>query len=84
MSGDLIADIRDNVGQLAVSSAIWDYRGDKPDAFHLKARNDAVDAIDAMMRDLHKVRAQLVAEGRKAQDELNARVDARLAATRPS
>jgi hypothetical protein len=43
--------------------AIWERRRE-PDAHARRCANDAVDAIDAMLRDLHTLRQQLISEVR--------------------
>jgi hypothetical protein len=49
--------------------AIWGLRDDARHAAHSRrCANDAMDAIDAMLRDLHEVRARLVAETRQFDD----------------
>lgn len=72
--------IRNHVEDLGVWLAIWQARDDgKPDAPARRAANDAVDAIDASIRELHKIRQQLISEIRVSDDATAARVDAMLA-----
>jgi hypothetical protein len=56
---------------------IWVNRSE-PDAHARRCASDAVDAIDAMLRDLHQVRGRLVSELRAADDATAARADALL------
>jgi hypothetical protein len=67
---------------LGVWLAIWEARKE-PDAHACRCAGDAVDAIDAMLRDLHSVRQQLISEIRQADDATAARADA-LLASKPS
>lgn len=72
--------LRNNVEDLAVALAIWQARDDaKPDAHARRAASGAVDAIDAAIRELHKIRQQLVPEIRASDDATAARVDALIA-----
>ena len=54
--------------------AVWEARNE-PDAHARRCASDAVDAIDAMLRDLHSVRQQLITEIRQADDATAARAD---------
>ena len=54
--------------------AIWEARNE-PDAHARRCASDAIDAIDAMLRDLHTVRQQLISEIRQADDATAARAD---------
>lgn len=50
--------LRDHVGDLGAWLAIWSARDDgRPDAHARRRANDAMDAIDAALRDLHDLRA---------------------------
>jgi len=69
--------IRDHVDDLGVWLGIWEARNE-PDAHARRCAGDAVDAIDAMLRDLHSVRQELVSEIRQADDATAARADALL------
>jgi hypothetical protein len=69
--------LRDQADNLGVWLAIWDNRNE-PDAHARRHASDAVDAIDAMLRDLHAVRARLVGEIRASDDATAARTDALL------
>jgi hypothetical protein len=50
-----------------------------PDVLRRTALTDAVDAIDVLLPALYSLRAALVAEGRRSDDETNTRVDQLLA-----
>jgi hypothetical protein len=65
---------RGHVDDLAVWLAVWEYRTE-PDAHARRCASDAVDAIDAMLRDLYLVRGRLTAEVRTADDASTARAD---------
>ena len=73
--------IREHVEDLATWLAIWEHRTE-PDAFARRCASDAVDAIDAMLRDLYLVRGRLTSEIRQADDATAARADALLARMR--
>lgn len=69
-----------HLGVLAVALAEWASRSDdRPDAPARRAANRAMDSVDAMLRELHQLRARLVAEIRAADDATAARVDELLA-----
>ena len=59
--------IRNHVDDVATWLAIWAGRAE-PDARARRCASDAVDAIDAMLRELHGVRARLVGEIRAGDD----------------
>jgi hypothetical protein len=69
--------LRENTENLATWIAIWEAR-EEPDAHARRCANDAMDAIYAMLRDLHTVRARLVGEIRHADDATAQRADAML------
>ena len=71
---DALSSIRNGAEDLAVALAIWETRNE-PDAYARRCASDAVDAIDAALRDLHSVRQQLVSEIREADDATAARAD---------
>ena len=72
--------IRGHVDQLGVSLATWSARDDaRPCPEARRAANTAIDAIDAMLRDLYAIRARLISEVRISDDATAARVDALLA-----
>ena len=70
--------IRDSIENLATWLAVWEHRKE-PDAFARRCASDAVDAIDAMLRDLYLVRGHLTSEIRQADDATAARADTLLA-----
>lgn len=76
-----LSEIRDRVDDLAVALAIWCSRAE-PDAHARRAANNAVDAIDAAIGLLHKVRRELVADIREADDRAAERADELLARLR--
>ena len=61
---------------------IWCNRAE-PDAHARRCASDAVDAIDSMLRDLHKIRARLIGEIRRSDDLRAAAVDELLARLHP-
>ena len=68
--------LRGHVDDLGAWLAIWSARDDsKPDAHARRCANDAVDAIDAALRELHAMRARLVGEIRASDDAAAARID---------
>lgn len=77
------AALRTIVDHLHASLDRWSERDDtKAQPGVRQAANDAVTAIDAMLGQLHKIRAELVTEIRCADDATAAQVDAFLAALR--
>ncbi len=66
--------LREHVEDLGVWIGIWSNRTE-PDAHARRCASDAVDAIDAMLRDLYLVRGQLTQEIRTADDTAAARAD---------
>jgi hypothetical protein len=69
-----------HLGKLDAALAAWATRDDakaQPEA--TQAGHAAVEAIDAMLAELHRARQQLVTEVRQHQDIAMARVDALLA-----
>ena len=74
--------LRSRVDDLAVSLAIWCDRSE-PGAHARRGANDAMDAVDAAIGHLHKVRRELVADIREADDRAAARADALLASKPP-
>ena len=70
--------LRDAVEGLAVALAIWEARRE-PDAHARRCASDAVDAIDAALRNLYMVRGRLTSEIRQADDATAARADTLLA-----
>ena len=53
---------------------IWQARRE-PDAHARRCANDAIDAIDAALAALHRIRGKLVGQTRRADDETARRVD---------
>ena len=79
---DVTGRLGDN-GVLGVALAQWGARDDsKADPHARIAANTAMDAIDAMLLELHALRSRLVGEIRASDDATAARVDAMLAAPR--
>jgi hypothetical protein len=81
---DLDADlsvIHSSVDSLGPWLAIWSARAE-PDAHARRCASDAIDAIDAALAALHRVRARLVSEVRQADDAAADRADALLARPR--
>jgi hypothetical protein len=66
--------LREHVDDLGVWLAIWEARRE-PDAHARRCANEAADAIDAMLWDLHQIRARLVGEIRASDDASMARAD---------
>ena len=66
--------IRASVDDLGAWLAIWSARTE-PDAHARRCASDAVDAIDAALIELHGIRAELVGEIRRADDQAAARAD---------
>ena len=70
-----------HAGMLNFALAVWAARDDsKPDGEARRAANTAMDEIDAMLRELHALRNQLIDETRASDDATDARADALLAA----
>jgi len=69
--------VRNHVDELGTWLGIWCNRSE-PDAHARRCANDAMDAIDAAIHQLHKVRQHLVSEIRQADDATAARADALL------
>ena len=77
--GDLATPLDDELGLLNVNLAIWMARDDsKADASVTRAGNQVLDSIDAMLGQLHQLRARMVGERREDQDAAAARADALL------
>ncbi len=80
---DVYARLEDPMGVMAVALAQWEIRdGTVPQPAVREAANTAVDAIDAMLRELHAMRSRLVSEIRQADDATGRRVDELLARSR--
>jgi hypothetical protein len=69
-----VSAVRSHVDDLAASLAVWQAR-QEPDAHARRCANEAIDAIDAMLRDLYLVRGRLVSEIRQADDQAAQRAD---------
>jgi hypothetical protein len=77
---DVPGRLDDHLGVLGVALATWAIRDDSKAQPELtRAGHTAVEAIDAMLAELHRARQQLVTEIRQAEDAATARVDALLA-----
>jgi len=78
---DVYAKLEDPMGVLSVALGQWEDRDDsRPQPEVRRAANTAMDEIDAMLAELHKMRSRLTGEIRAADDATAARVDAMLAA----
>jgi len=66
--------LREHVENLGAWIAVWQARNE-PDAHARRCASDAVDAIDAAIRELHQIRAGLAAEIRQSDDSSAARAD---------
>ena len=78
--GDATGRLEDHNGVLGVALAQWMARDDtRPQPEVRRAASTAVDAVDLMLRELHQLRARLMAEIRASDDATAARVDAPLA-----
>ncbi len=72
---DLMASLRDRAGILDVALVQWASRGTEPDKVAARrAGSTAVDAIDALLRDLFLLRGRLVREIRQADGAARCRV----------
>jgi hypothetical protein len=69
-----LAAIREHADALAAALDVWQDR-DAPDARARRCANDAINAIDETLRQLHLVRARLTGEIRAYDDATAARVD---------
>ena len=81
---DAVAAIRGHAGDLGTALALWSARDDAracPEA--RRAANDAMDAIDGALGELHALRRSLVSEIRASDAATAARVDALLARPLP-
>jgi hypothetical protein len=80
ITGDIPGDLDDHLGDLDAAMATWATRDDdKAQPEVTRAGHAAVEAIDAMLAELHRARQQLVAEVRQHQDAAMARLDELLA-----
>ena len=72
--------LKESAGALAAALGEWATRDDTvPQPEVREAANTAMDAIDAMLRELYLMRGRLVSEIRDADDAAAARADALLA-----
>jgi hypothetical protein len=68
--------LRGHFGELEMALALWATRDDtKAQPGVRRAANDAVDAVDGALRELHGIRSQLVSEVRVADDAAMARTE---------
>ena len=68
--------LRGHLGELEAALALWATRDDtkaQPDI--RQAANDAIDAIDGALRELHGIRAELLGEVRESDDATTARAE---------
>ena len=80
---DVTGRLDEQNGILGVALAQWAARDDsKPDPEARQAANTAMDAVDAMLRELHELRTRLVSEIRASDDAAAARADQLLAQCR--
>jgi hypothetical protein len=66
--------LRGHLGELETALALWATRDDtkaQPDI--RQAANDAIDAVDGALRELHGIRAELLGEVRASDDAATAR-----------
>jgi hypothetical protein len=72
--------VRGHLEELDAALALWETRDDtKAQPGVRRAASDAVDAIDAALRELHGIRSRLIPEIRASDDAAMARADALLA-----
>ena len=78
---DVYAKLEDPVGVLSIALGQWEDRDDtRPQPRARQAASKAMDTIDAMLAELHAMRARLLSEIRASDDANGARADAMLAA----
>ena len=78
---DVYAKLEDPMGVLSIALGQWEDRDDsRPQPEVRRVANTAMDAIDAMLAELHAMWTRLVGEIRQADDATAARVDAMLTA----
>ena len=73
-----LSTIRDAVENTAAWLAIWEARNE-PDAHARRCASDAVDAVDAMLAELHRLRTRLISDIRASDDAAAVRADKLLA-----
>jgi hypothetical protein len=74
--GDWREELGGQLGRLSVQLGAWEDRDDteaQPDV--VRAGNEALSTIDAMLAGLHRLRSQLVTEVREHQDAMARRTD---------
>jgi hypothetical protein len=72
---DLTASLRDRAGILCAALEQWADPGTRRDeAATRRAGHDALDAVDALLRDLYALRGRLAKEIRQADDAARSRV----------
>jgi hypothetical protein len=77
--GDLATPLDGELGVLNVNLAVWMARDDsRADAAMTRAGNQVIESIDAMLRQLHQLRARMVAEYHEHEGISAARADALL------
>jgi hypothetical protein len=82
---DVYAKLEDPMGVLSVALGQWERRDDsKPQPDVRRAANTAMDTIDAMIAELHRMRSRLMDEMRDSDDATAARVDALLSRSAPA
>ena len=80
---DATGRLGDLLGVLGVALAQWAARDDsKPEPEIRRAANTAMDSVDAMLAELHGLRADLIGQIRRSDDLAAERADALLARTR--
>jgi hypothetical protein len=71
-----VSALRGHLGELETALALWAARDDtKAQPGVRQAANDAVDAVDAALRELHGLRSRLIPEIRSADDAAMARTE---------
>jgi hypothetical protein len=71
-----VSALRGHLGELETALALWATRDDtKAQPGVRRAANDAVDAVDAALRELHGLRSRLVPEIRAADDAAMTRTE---------
>jgi hypothetical protein len=74
--GSALSALHGHLGELEAALALWAIRDDtKAQPGVRQAANNAVDAIDGALRELHGLRSQLVSEVRAADDATMARTE---------
>jgi hypothetical protein len=77
---DAVSALTSHVGDLGSALAIWSARDEtRPCPEARRAANDAMDAVDGALAELHRLRTRLLSDIRVSDDATAARADARLA-----